>query len=102
MPVRSGFTKWTLVRYTLFRQPCVSLLLLMTHMTNNLIDTRTHALWESVIIQGTGIRIPLHTCLMTDRVQLVCRNTRFNVGSCQIKDFPCELTSVISPLLDLK
>lgn len=102
MPVPYGLTKWTLVWDTLSHQLCLFLLLRKTHMTNDLIDTRTHALWESVIVQWTGIRIPIHTCLMTDSVQLVCRDTGFNVGSCQIEDFSCELSSVISPLLDLR
>jgi hypothetical protein len=68
----------------------------MTHMTDDLLDTRTLALWESVVIQRTGITIPVDTGLMTNSVQLIRRYSRLDMSSRQIQDFSCELPSAQS------
>lgn len=51
-----------------------------THMTNDLVDTRTDTLWETAVIERTRVRIPIQTCLMTDCIQLIGRYSRFDVG----------------------
>ena len=60
-------------------------------MTNNLVHTCTNTLWESIVVQWTGIRIPINTSLMTDCIKLIGRNSRFDMSSRQVQDLSCEL-----------
>jgi len=61
-------------------------------MTDNLVDTGTDTLWEVVVIQGTRIRIPINTCLMTNRIKFIRSDSRFDMSSRQIKNLPRKLS----------
>jgi hypothetical protein len=72
-------------------QPSLVILSEMTHMTDDLVHTRTNTLWESIVIQRTRIRIPINTSLMTDCVELVRSDSRFDMSSRQVQNLPSEL-----------
>ena len=62
-------------------------------MTDDLVDTRAHAFWETAIVEGRRIGIPLDTFFMTYPVQLVGCYSRSDVRSRRLEDFPCQLLS---------
>lgn len=64
-----------------------------TYVTDDLVHTGTDTFGKSVVIQWTRVGIPIDTSLMTNRIELVGRDSRFDVRSRQIQDLPCELAS---------
>ena len=62
-------------------------------MTDNLVDTRAHAFWESAIVERRRIGIPLDALFMTYPVQFIGCHSRSDVRSRRLEDFPCQLLS---------
>lgn len=51
----------------------------IAYMTDDLVHTRAHTLWESAIVERTRVRITIQACLMTNRVKLVGRDSGFDM-----------------------
>ena len=68
-------------------------------MANDLVHRSAHGFWEVVVIQRTGIHVPLNASLVNDPINLISRHTNTKCFSGNVQHFPTHGTGMTESIL---